>query len=156
MKTIITLIVFFFYSYAMTAQHNYTIQEGQAPGNGLSKSFTTTLTGFQLDFVESEWRCFLLQYGSKSENTIKNGEAVQIDSENMVFPVLDNEQVDIMAEIRPIPNNEGLDSVSLTIWIVRDNQTYLDPKTDEDSAAKIKDWLVLFDKQLDANCITKD
>ena len=128
MKNRITLLMFFSYCLAMTAQHNYTLQEVQGLNSGLSKSFNTTMAGFQMDFVESEWRSFLLQYGAQSGDAIKNGNTVQIESLKVSLPVLNNELVDIMAELRPIPNSEGLNSVSLTFWIIRENQTYLDPK----------------------------
>lgn len=156
MKKILILSFFLFSAVVTNAQHNHTLREGQAFGNNNSKSFTTTLTGFQVDYVEIEWRDFLLQYGGISGDATINGNGVQIETENVALPVLDNQLVSIMAILQPVANREGLDSVSLTFWIVRESEKYLDPITDEGSGSKIKDWLLLFDKKLDEDSITKN
>lgn len=143
-------------SITANAQHNYTIQEGQAPQADTSKSFTTTITGVQMDFVESEWRDFLHQYQGKSGEPIKNGDVVVMETEEVIFPILDNEKVDIMAMFRPFLNQNGLDSVMLTIWIEREDSTHLNPLVDEQAGQKVKDWLLSFYAQIDRTAITTD
>lgn len=67
--------------------------------------------------------------------------------------MLDNEVVDVIAELRPIPNADGRDSISLTFWVTRENKKILNPILDEECGTKIRDWLLLFDKQLDSSSI---
>lgn len=72
MKNSILFSILFFCSFAMKAQQGYTLSEGNAVSNGSSKSFTTTLSGFQIDFVSSQWINFLQQYNGKSCAAVKN------------------------------------------------------------------------------------
>ena len=74
----------------------------------------------------------------------------------VIFPILDNEKVDIMAMFRPFLNQNGLDSVMLTIWIEREDTTHLNPLVDEQAGKKVKDWLLSFYAQIDRTAITTD
>jgi hypothetical protein len=71
-----------------------------------------------------------------------NGKTVQIKTDKVAPPILDNEPVYIIAIFQPTPNKDGLDSVALAFCFVKEYKKNIDLITDETSSVKIKDWLL--------------
>lgn len=138
------------------AQVYDSVTEGAAPYPKMSDAFSIKIAGVDAEFVVNSWREFLSDYYTTTEQIERTDGETELKSENIFFPPLNNEKVDILSIIRTVPSNQDVSEVLLTIWIHREDNTYLSPDINNDVNQRVKDWLFYFDYQLDKNSFTKD
>lgn len=156
MKSVLICSFFLLSISTAIAQNKITISEGHSPQSGVSKSFTTTITQVDLDFVKTSWNTYLQQQNGSVGIVTKNGNFIEIETEHVALPALEGELVDIIALLTPSINQNGDDVVTLTIYMEREDNTKLTVEEDTLKAQKIKNWLLDFDKQLIKNSITRN
>ena len=70
---------------------------------------------------------------------------MEFESEHVILPFMENQIVTLHSRISPNNTETG---VLLTIWIILPNGKYYSSRTDNASAAKIKEWMLEYNLQL--------
>ncbi|MCJ7467084.1 MAG: hypothetical protein MUO53_10370 [Maribacter sp.] len=145
MKKGVAVIAFLLVYTASQAQNSYEINERQMPYNKLATSFTANIEGINENFLLYQWQKFI-EYHKGTAYLIAGDEGdLEFESEHVIFPILNNQSVTIHSRFNL---NSAESGVLLTIWIQLPDGTYYSSKMDEDSAKKIRDWLLKFDERL--------
>lgn len=129
----------------VNAQNGYQVIEQTVPYNRFATSFTTNILGENENFVMYNWQKFIEKHKGATFLISAEKGTFEFESEHVEFPLLNNKIVTIHTRFNPDDSDTG---VLITIWIQMSDGNYYSSKTDENSAEKIKNWLLLFNKQL--------
>lgn len=145
MKNILLLLVFVLTTILTYAQNDYQIIEQDVPFNKLATSFTTNVIGVGEGLAIRNWQKFIEKYKGTTY-VVEYGEGdIDLVSDHVEFPLLDNKKVLIHSRFAPNDTETG---VLLTIWIEMEDGTFYSSKIDPDSGKKIKNWLLQFHNEL--------
>lgn len=145
MKHKLLLMICLFTITSSFAQEDFQILEQNVPFHKLATSFSTNIIGANEDFVIYNWQKFIERHKGVSY-VISIGEGdVELESNHVVCPFLNNQTVDIHTRFEP---NDTKTGVLLTIWIEMKDGTFYASKTDKDSGENIKKWLLSFHNEL--------
>jgi hypothetical protein len=144
-KKAVAFIALFFVFTASQAQNTYEVDEQQMPYNKLATSFTANIVGINENILLYQWQKFIEFHKGTTYLIAGDMGELEFESEHVMFPLLNNQSVTIHSRFNLNSTESG---VLLTIWIQLPDGTYYSSKTDENSAQKIKDWLLKFDEQL--------
>ncbi|WP_158976557.1 hypothetical protein [Cellulophaga sp. L1A9] len=127
------------------AQNSYEITEQSMPDNKMATSFTANIIGQNESNVYYQWQKFIESHKGKTYLVFAKEGNVEFESEHVLLPMLDNKSVTLHTRFSPNYSESG---ILLTLWIELPDGDYYSSMTDEDSAKKIKDWLLKYDLQL--------
>lgn len=145
MKNTLLLIAFLLTATLIHAQNDYEILEQDVPYNKMATSFTTNVTGVGEKLAIYHWQKFIEKHKGTTY-VVSYGEGdIDLVSDHVEFPLLNNEQVVIHSRFAPNDTETG---VLLTIWIEMEDGTVFSSKTDPNAGKKIKNWLLLFHNEL--------
>ncbi len=152
MKKSISILVLFCTLVAANAQNPYEITEQTMPYDKMATSFTANIIGQNESNVYYQWQKFIEAHKGKTYLVSANEGNVEFESEHVQLPMVDDKPVILHSRFAPNYSENG---VLLTLWIELPDGSYYSSKTHEDSAQKIKDWLLKYDAQL-TNTILQD
>lgn len=145
MKHLFLLITFLFTVIPGIAQDDFEVHEGSLAFNKLATSFTIDVIGSGESSAMYSWQKYIEKHKGKTY-VVSYGEGnIELESEQVVFPLLDDQLVTIHSRFSPNKTETG---VLLTIWIQMEDGTYYSSKVDPDSGKKIKNWLLAFHQEL--------
>ena len=145
MKTFLIGAIMLFCMPTVNAQNPYEITEQNMPYNKMATSFTANIIGQNESNVYYQWQKFIEAHKGKTYLVSANEGNVEFESVHVRLPMLGNKIVVLHTRFAPNYSENG---VLLTLWIELPDGSYYSSKTDEDSAQKIKDWLLKYDQQL--------
>ena len=148
MKNIICIaVILIAMSNSVSAQSSFQIVEQQLPYNHTATSFTADFIGFGEDFIAYNWEKFIEDHGGTTYVTSHGLGDIELRSEKVKFPLLNNQEVDVYSRLSP---NDVESGVLLTLWIRTKDGTYFSSKTHPEKAKEIKGWFLKFHKNLEA------
>lgn len=147
MKSLVTSVLLALFGLsAAWAQNSYEVIEQPLPYNRTATSFTTNIIGLNEDFVLYHWEKFIENHGGKTYvSSVEKGN-IEMHSEHVKFPLLDDEEVSIHTRVTPNRTESG---VLLTLWIQMKDGDYFSSKSHPKQASAIKDWLLKFNQNLE-------
>ena len=146
-KTFFIAILFTGLSNCVLAQSTFQVVEQQLPYNHRATSFTTEFIGLGEDFIVYNWEKFIEDHDGTTYVTSSGLGDIELRSEKVKFPLLSNQEVEIYSRLSP---NSAESGVLLTLWIRTKDGEYFSSKTYPEKAKDIKDWLLKFNKSLEA------
>lgn len=127
------------------AQDDFEVLEHNVPYNMLATSFTIDVIGAGESLAIYNWQKFIEQHKGTTY-VVEYGEGdIDLVSEHVVFPLLNNQLVTIHSRFSPDDTESG---VFMTIWIELKDGTYYSTKVEPNAGKKIKNWLLAFHKKL--------
>ena len=145
MKIKIVLLLIILISTISNSQSSFEVLEKNLTYNKLATSFTIDVIGAGESLAMYNWQKFIEKHKGTTY-VISYGEGnIELESEHVEFPLLDNRPVTIHSRFSPNITEAG---VLLTLWIQFSDGTYYSSKSDPDSGKKIKGWLWDFHQDL--------
>ena len=145
MKIKIVLLLMFLISTISNSQSSFEVLEKNLTYNKLATSFTIDVIGAGESLAMYNWQKFIEKHKGTTY-VISYGEGnIELESEHVEFPLLDNRPVTIHSRFSPNITESG---VLLTLWIQFSDGTYYSSQSDPDSGKKIKGWLWDFHQDL--------
>ena len=139
------LLAFLFTATFLNAQSNYEILEQDVPFNKMATSFTTNVIGVGEGLALRNWQKFIEKHKGTTY-VVEYGEGdIDLVSDHVEFPLLDNKQVLIHSRFAPNDTETG---VLITIWIEMEDGTFYSSKKDPIAGKNIKKWLLDFHNEL--------
>lgn len=140
-----SLAIILMFNGIAVGQNYYEILERQLPLNKDATSFSANVIGVNEDFLIYNWQKFIEKHNGITY-LISRGEGnLEFESEHVILPFMENQIVTLHSRISPNNTETG---VLLTIWIMLPNGKYYSSRTDNASAAKIKEWMLEYNLQL--------
>ena len=135
----------FLISTISNSQSSFEVLEKNLTYNKLATSFTIDVIGAGESLAMYNWQKFIEKHKGTTY-VISYGEGnIELESEHVEFPLLDNRPVTIHSRFSPNITESG---VLLTLWIQFSDGTYYSSQSDPDSGKKIKGWLWDFHQDL--------
>jgi len=145
MKVFLLCIVLFVYAPRVHAQNPYEIIEQNMPFNKMATSFTANIIGQNEANVYYQWQKFIEAHKGKTYLVSAKEGNIEFESEHVELPILEEKSIVLHTRFAPNYSENG---VLLTLWIELPDGSYYSSKNHEDSAKKIKEWLLKYDQRL--------
>lgn len=144
-KIKLTLLFALFGIFISKAQTPFKVIEEPVPYSKMANSFTINIIGYNEDFVMTEWQKYITDYGGLTYLKSIHKGVIDMESKDVVFPLLNNEKVTLHTRFSP---NNTLTGVLLTIWIEKEDGTFFSSQTNKKEGQRLKDWLFEFQKRI--------
>lgn len=144
-KTKLTLLLVFLSFFVSKAQNPFEVIEEPLPYSKMANSFTINIIGYNEDFVMAEWQKYITAFGGVTYLKAINKGVIDMESKDVVFPLLNNEKVTLHTRFSP---NHTLTGVLLTVWIEKKDGNFFASNTNKKEAQRIKDWLFEFQSKI--------
>jgi hypothetical protein len=144
-KIKLTLLLAFFNFLISSAQNPFEVIEEPLPYSKMASSFTVDIIGFNEDFVMTEWQKYITGFQGVTYLKAINKGVIDMESTNVVFPLLNNNKVTLHTRFSP---NHTLTGVLLTVWIEKEDGSFFASRTNKKEAERIKEWLFEFQNKI--------
>ena len=94
----------------------------------MASSFTINIIGYNEDFVMAEWQKYITAFGGVTYLKAINKGVIDMESKDVVFPLLNNEKVTLHTRFSP---NHTLTGVLLTVWIEKKDGNFFASNTNK-------------------------
>ena len=146
MKKIALIILAFLFVFKYSfAQLSFEVVEEKLPYNHWATSYTTNIIGYGQDFVLQKWQNYISELGGITYVESMHRGNIELRSENVKFPVLNNDEVTIYTRLTP---NSTLTGILITQWIQTKDGKYFSSQTHPKEAKNIKKWMKNFNLNL--------
>ncbi|MEW4923801.1 hypothetical protein [Algibacter sp. 2305UL17-15] len=144
-KTALVIATLLFVCKFGFAQLSFEVVEEKLPYSHWATSYTTNIIGYGQDFVLQKWQNHIGELGGKTYVESMHRGNIELRSENVKFPILNDEKVTIYTRLKP---NSTLTGVMITLWIQTKDGTYFSTQTHPEEAKKMKKWMMEFNVNL--------
>jgi hypothetical protein len=144
-KIKLTLLLAFFNFLISSAQNPFEVIEEPLPYSKMASSFTVDIIGFNEDFVMTEWQKYITGFQGVTYLKAINKGVIDMESTNVVFPLLNNNKVTLHTRFSP---NHTLTGVLLNVWIEKEDGSFFASRTNKKEAERIKEWLFEFQNKI--------
>ena len=127
------------------AQNPFEVIEEPLPYSKKASSFTINIIGYNEDFVINEWQKYITDFSGLTYVTAVNKGVVEMESSGVVFPLLNDNKVNLYTRFAP---NKTLTGVLLTVWVQKSDGTFFSSESSKKEAERIKDWLFEFQDKI--------